>query len=157
MASSAFVNALKGQKAAIKKMRDAQPKEGYVRPKIDKGTYILAVTAEAGITPNKEVPYVKFNWEVQDEGEFQGKGANHAIFLDGDDQDKVDKNFESLSLAFRALLDLEEVDINDAADIEAYVDAVNKQKVYCRSKVYPWGNDEKGGFNVYFLERLEAE
>lgn len=156
MASSAFVKSLAGSKSSIKKMRDVQPKE-YSKPDIENGTYIFAVKAEAGVTPKKEVPYVKFEWSIQDEGPEFGKSDQSTFFLEGDDPEKVEKNFESLGLAFKALLNAADLDISDAADIELLVDAVNKEKCYARGNLKKWVSGDKFGYNVWFKERLEIQ
>ncbi len=156
MASSAFVKAMSGSKAAIRKMKDAKPRE-YTRPSIENGTYIFAVDAEIGVTPNKEAPYIKFNWSIQDDGPEKNKSSNSVFFTQNDDPDKEAQTLDNLALAFKALLDLEELNVQDAVDLEDLVAKVNEEKCYCRGKLKNWGDSEKGGFNVYFQEKLIVE
>lgn len=158
MASSAFSKALAGKKASIEKMRNSKPKQGYTPPKIENGNYIFAVDAECGVTEAKGVPYVKFNWSIQDEGEYFGKSNNMIIWLDGfRDDESEDKTFDRLAKTFMALLDLEEVNVEDPQDIEQLVDMVNQEKIYCRGNLSNWTSSTgKTGFNVYFNKKVEA-
>ena len=158
MASSAFSKALANKKASIAKMADVKAgNREYVLPNIDPGPYTFAVDAECGVTDNKNVPYVKFNWSIQTPGDFYGKGNNTVFWLDGDKPDQVDKTFERLAKTFMALLDLTEVNVEDPQDIEQLVDMVNDDKTLCEGKLTTWESEAgKKGFNVYFNKRVAA-
>jgi hypothetical protein len=157
MASSAFSKALANKKESIAKMREVEAKV-FTLPNIPKGNYTLAVDAEAGVTENKGVPYVKFNWTIQDEGEYFGKSSNTIFWLDGEDDDRVDNEFKYLAKAFMALLDLAEVNVDDPQDIEQLVDMVNNDKVYCEASIQPWESASgKKGFRVYFNKKVAVE
>jgi hypothetical protein len=158
MASSAFSKALASKKAAIQKMNEVEHVE-YKPPVIPEGIYILAVDAEAGVTEKAGAPYVKLNWTIQDAGEEFGKSSNSIYWLDNNDEEQEAKTYQRLSRAFQALLDLEEVNVEDATDIEQLVDMVNDEKTYCTAKISSWQSKDgkKTGFNVYFKKRVVEE
>lgn len=159
MATSQFSKALANKKQAMAKMREVEQKV-FTLPTIADGEYTFAVDAECGVTDNKGIPYVKFNWSVQDEGPAFGKGNNQIFWLDGDDEEQVEKTFQRLAGAFMSLLDLTEVTVDDPQDIEQLVDMVNDEdnKTYATGKLSNWTSASgKKGFNLYFKKRVAVE
>lgn len=160
MASAAFVKALEKKKNMSKMLnasKEAEKKGAYTLPEIRDGSYICAVRAECGVTPNKNVPYVKFLWSIVDDSEFNGKGADKTIFLGDDDEARCEKAFTSLGKSFKILLDTDELDIQSAADVPALVDAINADKIYARTAIKRWEKGDKWGYNVFFNERVVEE
>ena len=153
MASSKFNASLKGRKKNFDSMKNAE-RRGFVLPTIEDGTYIFKVTAECGNSPKKDVPFVKLTWKIQDDERYFNTGSDTVFWLDGDNEEIVDRNFENLALALKALLDIEELVVEDATDIEHFVSMVNEADTYCRGRLNNWEAGEKRGFNVYFNEKV---
>jgi hypothetical protein len=156
MASSAFTKAVAGKKRAMQKMKEVE-RNTFQQPTIEDGTYILGVTGECGVTEEKGVPYVRLDWVIQDEGPENGKGYQTTFWLENEDQEKEDKQFEILAKALLAILDVEEVNVEDAVDIEQYVDVINQGKSFVRTKIVTKESaNGKKYINTYFQRRVEV-
>lgn len=155
MASSDFTRAMAGKKAAIQKMREVQ-KNNFEQPTIQDGTYVVGVAANCGST-EKGVPYVRIDWVIQDEGEQNGKGWNATYWLDDEDPERDERNYSNLARAFMAILDVEEVCLDDGADIEQLIDMINQEKIYVKAKIVTKdGKNGKKYINTYWQKRVEV-
>lgn len=174
MASAAFTKALlkkNNAKELAKAVREAKS-GGFTLTHIDDGKYIVRVKGECGISPNKDIPFVDFKWQVvaaEDgtETEFKGKGSNKSFYLENEDEEVEQKTWANLGKTLKVLSSRPDIDNFDMQDLEAIVEEINTEAPYVRVSLKKWqkkkvnpdtGDEvvEKEGYNIFFNEQVEV-
>jgi hypothetical protein len=144
------------------KSKGARPND-FGPPDIEDGLYIARVTAEAGKTPNKGVPYVRFRWMVL-EGEFAKTAYWEDYYLEGADEDRVQKSWDGLSKAIQVLSGLQDEDMDNfekwtIADLCEVLDEIDSEAPKCKIRVRNWTSDKTGksGVSCYFVSLVDEQ
>lgn len=160
-ASSDFRKAMKKSKTAKKMLTEAKKERpgSYSCPDIEKGNYIVRVRAEAGKTPNQDTPFVRFPWTIVT-GEYAGKSWSDTIYLEGDDEDRVQMSWNRLSKTIQVLCGIDEDELEDFEswgidEICDKLDEIDEAAPYCRAGISPWESNGKSGLNIYFNELVD--
>lgn len=160
-ASKGFLKALKKNKQNQKRLakaKEERPSQGYQLPKIDDGQYIARLGAEAAQTENDGTPYVRINFSIL-EGEFKGKGHSKVYFLDGEDEEKVQGNWDRLSKDIQRIQDYTDDSMEDfGEDIDDFVeevDTIDEEAPVVKITIKNSTKNGKDYLNVYFDERLD--
>lgn len=168
MASAAFTKALlrkDNAKDLAKQVREAKA-GGFTLPHIDNGKYIARVKASCGISPNKNIPFVEFKWNVvaNEDGTdtpFKDKGSNSSFYLEDEDQEREANNWKYLGKALKVLSSRPDIDNFDMQDLETIIDEINAEAPFVRVQLTKWQmkNGEtvtKEGYRCYFNEKVDV-
>ncbi len=152
MASKAFATALKKKTKPFTKSRKAKA-GGFSKPDIDDGPYVVRIGAKARVINGK--PVVDFPWTVA-RGTSKGVRFTHSIWLDNDDAEREQRNFDDLSTRLQVLgYDMDSMEVADIPDI---LEEIDSDKPLVRCNIKNWASDSgNSGINCYFNELLEAD
>lgn len=161
-ASKEFRKAMEASKNAtkrFKKAKDARPGGDFSAPDIEDGRYEVRVTAEADKSPNKNIPFVRINWMVLN-GDYAKTKFNAMYWLEGDDEERVQKDWDNLSKAIQVLLGMDEEDMEgfeqwSMSDLCDVVDEIDEKAPLALIRIKNWKSEKSSGINTYFLELLD--
>lgn len=159
MATSQFERALAKKKDAAKRLdeaKKAKPSGGnFQPPTIEDGSYIAEIGASTGVSPNANIPFIRFDWKVL-EGDYEGTAFNETIFLQADDEEREQKSWDKLSRSLQVLTgeDADSWDIGHLGDI---IEDIDSAKPKCRIGLRNWKGQKSSGISVFFNELLKGE
>jgi hypothetical protein len=158
MASSAFVKALDKKRNGenlLKKARDAEQQD-FSPPEIPDDNYVARIRAKVGVTPNKNVPYAEFRWTISDDSGFYGKGYRQTFYLEDEDAEREEKNFEFLGKTLKVLTGNNELELESFDQIEELVKDIDAANPYCKITVKSGMGKKNKWMSAYFNERVEV-
>jgi len=154
--SKAFAAALKKKAKQFKKSRKAVPGQFSI-PKIDDGSYVARITMQMKMVgPDKKLQ-ARFDWTIA-RGAFKGVTYNKTVWLDDEDSDRDQENWDNLSRCLQVLgYDMDDIDVSD---LIAIADEVTKEKplikIGVKNNTDPKDSDKKY-LNSYFNLALDDE
>jgi hypothetical protein len=153
---SAFGDRFKKTAGTYKKARTAKA-EKFSLPAVPDGTYIMRVTAEAGVYKKNNVPFVKFSTVIA-KGEFEGKQPSKSFYLDPDSP-RISTEQEFLIKDLKTLLpDMDdEIENSDPQDVEDFCATITERNPLVRGAVKNTEKNDKKYQTVYFNEVLTDE
>lgn len=161
--SKDFAKRLAASKVAqkrLKKAAKARPSE-YSIPEIENGTYICRIGVSTRIFEKTNCPIISIHWAVVEEGEYKGVHHQMDFWLEGDDEDKVQKTWDNLSRAIQVLANLDEEDMESFAewsmsDLIGVLDEIDKAAPLCKVRIKNWKGEKSSGLNAYFNELVDS-
>lgn len=150
----------KDAKARLTAAKKARPGGDFNAPDLPKGAYILRVTAEANKTSKGNL-YARLNWMIM-KGEFAKTSFYKDFFLEGDNDEMVQKNWDALSKAVQVLADIGEEELADfenwsTDDLCDVLDKIDSEAPLVRATLNPWISKSNGNRNldVWFNSLIE--
>lgn len=154
----------KDAKARLTEAKKARPGGDFNAPDLPKGTYILRVTAEAGIT-SKNTLYARLNWMIM-KGEHAKTSFYRDYYLEGDDAALTQKNWDALSKNVQVLAGIGEEDLENfeswsTDDLCDVLDKIDSEAPIVRAVLSPWtsksGNRNMDVWCNSLIEDISAE
>ena len=122
--SKAFAAALKKKQKQFKKSRKAKPGQFSI-PAIDNGTYVALISMQMKMVGSDKKLQAYFKWTVA-RGAFKGVSYNKTVWLDDEDKERDQGNWDELSKCLQVLgYEMDDIDVSDLLVI---ADEVTKEK-----------------------------
>jgi len=153
--SKAFAAALKKKAKQFKKSRKAKPGQFSI-PTIDDGSYVARITMQMKMVGSDKKLQAVFKWVIA-RGAFKNVSYNKTIWLEDDDEERDQGNWDELSRCLQVLgYEMDEINVSDLLRI---ADEVTKEKPLI--KIGLKNNESKDGskkyLNCFFNEELDDE
>lgn len=150
----------KSAKTRFKKAKEARPGE-FTAPEIPNGNYVARCSVSAGNTKKDGTPFVSIKWVIV-EGEHAKKSWSQDFYLEGDDEDRVQKTWDALSKAIQVLAGIddevmEEFESWEMEDLIEVLEEIDKEAPYCRIGIRNWKGEKSSGITAYFNALVDPD
>lgn len=154
----------KDAKARLTAAKKARPGGDFNAPDLPKGSYIVRVTAEAGQT-SKNTLYARLNWMIM-KGEHAKTSFYRDYYLEGDNAELTQKNWDGLSKNVQVLAGIGEEDLENfeswsTDDLCDVLDKIDSEAPIVRATLSPWqsknGNRNMDLWCNALIEDIAAE